>query len=212
MSKEKDLMEIRFIYFDLGRVLLDFTHEQGFQQIATVTGLTPDVVNKALVGEGLSDRYETGELSTAEFHSKFCELTKSTPTVEELTQAWADIFSIIPASVGVASSLKAAGYRVGILSNTCEAHWEFARKKFRVLDQLFEPVITSYEVRSMKPDAGIYQAAAKAANCEPSELFFIDDREENVEGARSQGWNAELFTSPLKLANDLERLGLEFNR
>lgn len=203
---------VQFIYFDLGRVLLDFTHEQGFEQIATVSDLTPEQVRKTLFDSGLSDRYDTGELSTAEFHKEFCELTTSEPTVEELTHAWSDIFTIIPGTVGVAANLKSAGYRIGILSNTCAAHWEFAAQKFRVLGELFDPVITSYDVRSMKPDAGIYQAAAKAANCAASDLFFVDDREENVEGARSQGWHAELFTSPLKLANDLERLGLEFNR
>lgn len=205
-------MPIQFIYFDLGRVLLDFTHEQGFQQIAAVSGITPELVQKTLVEEGLSDRYEMGELSTAEFHALFCESTNANPTLEQLTAAWADIFTIIPGSIALASGLKSAGYRIGILSNTCEAHWEFAAKKFRVLDQLFSPVITSYEVQSMKPDGAIYESAAKAAGCSPTELFFVDDRHENVEGARAQGWQAELFTSPVQLGNDLERLGLEFNR
>lgn len=205
-------MSVQFIYFDLGRVLLDFTHEQGFEQIATVSGVSSELVRQTLMDSGLSDRYDTGELSTAEFHEAFCDATNSTPSIEELSHAWSDIFTIIPSSVGLAASLKSAGYRIGILSNTCEAHWEFAAKKFRVLGQLFDPVITSYDVHAMKPVAAIYEAAAKAANHDPSELFFVDDRAENVEGARSQGWHAELFTSTLQLANDLERLGVDFNR
>lgn len=205
-------MPIKFIYFDLGRVLLDFTHERGFEQIATVAELTPDQVRVALFDSGLSDRYETGEISTAQFHEEFCSSAGTSIAVEKLTTAWSDIFDLKPETVAIAANLKSAGTRIGILSNTCEAHWLFAAKKFRVLSQLFDPVITSYDAKSMKPDSNIYKSAAKAAHCAPSELFFVDDREENVEGARKVGWHAELFESALKLASDLERLGVEFNR
>ena len=205
-------MTIKFIYFDLGRVLLDFTHERGFEQIAESAELTPDAVRAALFDTGISDRYETGELSTGEFHQEFCAASGSNLSVESLTTAWSDIFDLKPETVALAANLKSAGNRIGILSNTCEAHWEFAAKKFRVLGQLFDPVITSYDVKSMKPDSKIYESAAEAANCEPSELFFVDDRDENVEGARKLGWNAELFQSALQLASDLEGLGVEFNR
>ena len=205
-------MAIKFIYFDLGRVLLDFTHERGFSQIGEVTGVSEEVVRQSLMKDGLSDRYETGELTTAEFHQEFCAATNADVSIDALTNAWADIFEIMPHTVNLAANLRSAGNRIGILSNTCAAHWEFAVERFRVLGQIFEPVITSYEVKSMKPDAGIYEAAAKAANCEPAELFFVDDREENVEGARKLGWNARLFVSALQLANDLDELGVEFNR
>ena len=205
-------MAIEFIYFDLGRVLLDFTHERGFEQIAAATGISADQVRAVLFNNGLSDRYETGEMSTAEFHQEFCDTSKTSPTLNELTNAWADIFEIKPDTVALAARLKSGGNRIGILSNTCAAHWEFAAKKFRVLSQIFEPVITSYDAKSMKPDAVIYETAAKKAGCIPEQLFFVDDREENVEGARRMGWHAELFTSSLQLANDLQQLGIGFNR
>lgn len=205
-------MAIKFIYFDLGRVLLDFTHERGFEQIATASGLSVDEVNNALMKSGLSDRYETGELSSQEFHTSFCEATGASISMNDLMTAWGDIFELMPATVALASNLRSAGNRIGILSNTCAAHWEFAARNFRVLDQIFTPVITSYEAKSMKPDSGIYQEAAKAAGCEPSELFFVDDREENVEGAKKLGWHAVLFQSARQLSNDLESLGVQFNR
>lgn len=206
-------MKIRFIYFDLGRVLLDFTHERGFAQIASLTGVSDEEVRRALFDTGLSDRYDTGEVSTAEFHREFCELTKTSPTVEELAIAWSDIFELIPATITLATSLKSAGHRIGILSNTCEAHWEFAANRFRILGQIFDPVITSYEVGSMKPSRAIYDAATVAVgNAKPDEIFFVDDRAENVEGAKQAGWQASLFQGALPLAAELERLGVDFNR
>lgn len=205
-------MAIEFIYFDLGRVLLDFTHERGFDQIAEVCELSSEQVRGVLFDNGLSDRYETGELTTVEFHQEFCSSSKTSPTLEELTTAWADIFEIKTDTMAIAANLRSGGNRIGILSNTCAAHWEFAATRFRVLSQIFDPVITSYDVKSMKPDSLIYEIAAKRAGAAPEQLFFIDDREENVEGARKLGWNAELFTSAQQFANDLQKLGVEFNR
>lgn len=205
-------MAIRFIYFDLGKVLLDFTHERGFQQIAAIAEVSADKVREAMVGSGLSDRYETGELTTAEFHAEFCRATGTSPSIEALTTAWGDIFELIPQTVTLATNLKSAGYRIGILSNTCEAHWECASQRFRILTQIFDPVITSYDAKSMKPDSVIYQTAMAQAGCTPDELFFVDDRDENVAGATKLGWNGRLFTDALQLATDLEALGVTFNR
>lgn len=205
-------MAIQFFYFDLGKVLLEFTHERGFEQISTVAGIPVAQVRAALFDSGLSDRYETGEITTAEFHAEFCQTAKTDVKLDELTTAWSDIFELNTRTMTIAASLRATGHRLGILSNTCEAHWEFAANKFVALNAYFDPVITSYDARSMKPDAGIYNAAAERVGHVPSELFFVDDREENVEGANKLGWNARLYTTALQLSNDLEELGVAFNR
>ena len=205
-------MAIQFFYFDLGKVLLEFTHERGFEQISVIAGIPVTQVRAALFDSGLSDRYETGEISTVEFHAEFCETAKVDVTLADLTLAWSDIFELNTRTMTVAASLRAAGHRLGILSNTCEAHWEFAAQKFVALNTYFGPVITSYDAKSMKPDAGIYEVAADRVGHSPNELFFVDDREENVEGANELGWNARLYTTALQLSNDLEDLGVEFNR
>ena len=205
-------MTVRFIYFDLGRVLLDFTHERGFRQIAYACNGTEEQVRSALMDSGLSDRYETGDVSTSEFHQRFCETSGLTISESQLAHAWGDIFEIKAGTVALAAALRSANIPIGILSNTCEAHWDLASSKFPVLTQLFDPVVTSYEVRSMKPAVAICESAAARVNLEPAELFFVDDRDENVAAARALGWHARLFRSARELANDLESLGLRFAR
>ena len=205
-------MAIKFIYFDLGNVLLDFTHQRGFAQIAAVSGLSTAQVRTALVDSGLCDQYETGQLSTDEFHARFCEASGATATVAELARAWGDIFEIKPQTVALVANLLSTGHRIGILSNTCAAHWEYAVGRFRSLSLFFDPVIASYQAKVMKPDAGIYQIAAKAVGLAPEEIFFADDRDDNVEGARKLGWQAVRFSSALQLANELESRGVSFNR
>ena len=77
--------------------------------------------------------------------------------------------------------------------------------------ELFEVAALSYKIKSMKPDAKIYEAAAELAKVKPSELFFTDDLLENVEAAREAGWQAVQFTSVSQLASDLREMGLAFN-
>ena len=61
----------------------------------------------------------------------------------------------------------------------------------------------SYEVRAMKPERAIYEAAVAKAGCAASEVFFTDDKAENVEGASTAGLDAVVFTSPEQLQRDL---------
>ena len=47
----------------------------------------------------------------------------------------------------------------------------------------------------IKPEREIYEHALRGLDVAPSEALFIDDREENIAGARSIGLHAELFTT-----------------
>lgn len=205
-------MTIRLVYFDLGNVLLAFTHQQGYDQIATAAGLSSEAVKAALTDSGLNDRYERGALTTSEFHQAFREATGARITEQQLSLAWSAIFTLKSRTIGLAAALAAAGHRIGILSNTSEAHWSYARRQYRVLDQLFRPTVTSFGVRAMKPESAIYQAAEDMARLRPDELLFVDDRPENIAGARARGWHAELYQNAHQLTKVLDQHGLSFNR
>jgi HAD superfamily hydrolase (TIGR01509 family) len=60
----------------------------------------------------------------------------------------------------------------------------------------------------MKPDRAIYDEAIRRAGAPAHEIFFTDDRRENVDGARAAGLDAVLFTSPAQLERDLAERGL----
>jgi HAD superfamily hydrolase (TIGR01549 family) len=109
------------------------------------------------------------------------------------------------------AQLRSAGYRLGILSNTCPAHWEFVAGRYELLRAYFEPCVLSYEVGVMKPDPAIYQAAAGRAGVPGERIFYCDDHLENVEGARRCGWDAEPFTGHVRLADQLRQRGVAFN-
>ena len=199
------------IYFDLGNVLLTFDHLRACSQIAVTCGLTTDRVRACLFeGDGLQLAYERGEVTSKEFCDRFRSHVDAIVADEELLLAGSDMFAQNTAILPIAAHLNSSGYDLGILSNTCEAHWQFVTDgKYDVLELFRGPVVLSYEVRSMKPDPAIYRAAIDAVDCEPAEIFFTDDRPENVEAAREAGMDAVIFSSVEQLASEFSRRGIE---
>ena len=201
--------EIKFIFFDMGNVLLKFDHRRLTQQVAVLTGKSEAEIDQLLfhAPHDLENRYEQGEFNSKEFHRRFVELAKVDVQQDELMVAVADIFWLNAPIIPILSQLQSCNFPMGVLSNTCAAHWEWAQQKFKIMRDFFPQRILSYEEKSMKPDAKIYEAAIKLAkqqvNCETDQIFFVDDKPENVEAARALGMQAELFVSAGDLAGQL---------
>jgi len=205
-------MRPRFVYFDLGNVLLRFSRPRQFQQMADVAGIDADQVRLAVMEGGLHDLYETGSITSAEFFERFCEATGARCDFHQLLRAGSDIFWPNYSMIPLVAALWSAGYRLGILSNTCAAHWEWiADRRFAMLPGYFEQIVLSYELGVMKPSGEIYAAAAERAGVPPAEIFYIDDLEENVNGARQFGFDAVLYTTTDALVGELRQRGLRFN-
>jgi HAD superfamily hydrolase (TIGR01509 family) len=95
------------------------------------------------------------------------------------------------------------------MSNTNPIDWTFvASGRFPFLNRFFEQTVLSFEVGAMKPEQAIYDAAVSRAGLPAKEVFFTDDRQENVEGARAAGLDAVLFTSAEELQQELSTRGL----
>jgi glucose-1-phosphatase len=211
MQSPELLRKPRFIYFDLGMVLLTFTLERMCRQIAAVSRLDPEQVRKVIVESGLQARYELGELTTAECHAEFCRLTACQADCAAWTLAGSDIFELNHSMVPVVAQLRASGQRLGILSNTCAAHWEFLHARYRLLREIFDTYALSYELNVAKPDRRIFLEAARLAGVEPCEIFFTDDMPGHVAGARAAGFDAVPFTSAAELVAQIRRRGVSFN-
>src|SRR3954447_18636292 len=118
-------MPIQFLYFDLGNVLLLFDHEIACRQSAELTGLTPRQTRQIIFTNDLEERYERGDITSREFCEIFCAESGTRPDYNALMLACSDIFQLNTPIVPLVTQLRAAGHRLGILSNTCEAHWQF---------------------------------------------------------------------------------------
>jgi putative hydrolase of the HAD superfamily len=203
-------MPIHFLYFDLGNVLLHFCHDRMCRQMADAAGIEVERVREIVLSDTALREQETGSLNPVTFHDYFCRETGSDVTADALHAAAADIFTLNEPIVPLVDRLANSGHRLGILSNTNEAHWRFVTDgRFApLLPGPFEQAVLSFQEGAMKPDPTIYAAAARRAGVALDEIFFTDDREENVAAARASGFDAVTFTGPKKLLQELVNRGV----
>jgi FMN phosphatase YigB (HAD superfamily) len=205
------MSSLQFFYFDLGMVLLRFDIEVMCRRMAEVAGLDAPQVRRALFEHPLQKDYERGRCSTREFYETFCDSTGTRPDFDALLYAASDIFEADAAMIPVVAQLYQAGHRLGVLSNTCDCHWEHCLRRFPLLRELFEVHALSYRIGAAKPEAAIFSAAAELAGVAPAEIFFTDDIAGHVAGARAAGFDAVQFTSPSQLVAELRARGVRWN-
>jgi FMN phosphatase YigB (HAD superfamily) len=206
------MQQPRFIYFDLGNVLLYFDHHLAARQMGEVAGVPEQAVWDLVFATDLELRYEAGEVDDRGFYEIFCRRTDTRPDYDAFLLAGSAIFRPNVSIYPVLNGLLTAGHRLGVLSNTCPAHWAYCYPRgYDILSRGFEKYALSYELRSCKPSPEIFAGAARLAGVAPSEIFFIDDMAQNVAGARASGFDAVQYTTTPQLVADLRSRGIELN-
>lgn len=205
-----------FIYFDMGNVLLNFSHELAAKQTAELCGIPEKLAWQILFEEGLHWEYERGELAEEEFLARFCQRARAesgfaAPNPQRFDYAASAIFELNTRILPIVYALRGAGYPLGVLSNTSSAHWRYCSARYPFLVNIFGRHALSYRIGAMKPSPAIYKEAARIAGAPPQEVLFFDDRLDNVRAATSAGWQAVLFTTPDALAAELSARGIAMN-
>jgi putative hydrolase of the HAD superfamily len=209
MSRSPELASsIKFVYFDLGNVLLNFSHQQACVQIAQITDLPVEDVWRTIFETPMVVQYELGQVTDDQFHQAFCAATGTAVKLQPFLRAFSDIFCLNQPVMEIAVELSRRNFPIGILSNTCTAHWNFSRERFPELSDCFATNVLSFEEACAKPDGSIYEAAIKRAKAKPENIFFVDDRADNVAGACAAGLDAVIFESALRLRQALHQRGL----
>ena len=197
-----------FVYFDLGNVIANFDRERAFRGMAELCGADVSRV-RAAVMVGLQADLERGTIDWPAFHGEFSRRTGTRSDPAALAAAAAEMFELNVGILPVVAALQRRRIPIGILSNTCDLHWRhLLGRGWGILPGGFRPVILSYEIGVSKPEPAIFEWAAERAGTPPERIFFCDDLPEHVAAARAAGWDAELFTSAPRLADQLARRGM----
>ena len=198
-----------FIYLDLGRVVVDFDHALAWQKVAAITGLAEADVEQFFTADDRPRRIETGLLAWDTLHAEFVRAMAVEVDVDTLARAAGDIFTLRAEMLPVIAAIERAGVPLGILSNTCDIHWQhLLRCRYGILPGGIGPLVLSYEVGAMKPHPSIYEAAVVKAGVPADRIFFCDDIPAHVEAARAAGWDAEVFTGARQLVEQLASRGV----
>ncbi len=206
--------KIRFIYFDLGNVLLKFSVRRLLHQVAELAEVSEVEARAVLFDDRKYLAFEKGEIDGKEYFAHICHgFNKSLPSADLLT-ATNNIFWVNESILPLIRHLSKAFFPRGILSNIGPYHWQYLQDAFPRIWRLFpNHRIASYAVKAMKPYPEIYQIALEDARQEipdlkPEEVFFIDDLEENVRSGAEFGFTSFYYTETDVLLETMKSLGL----
>lgn len=208
MTNEGNRGEFEGVILDYGAVLCHPPLPHEIERMSRALGMTREKF-PTLYGHA-RDAYDRGDLTTREYWESVARKTGielAPAAIEALAQLDKDMWSRANTEMtDWVASLRAAGYKTALLSNMQTDMIAHVRAKFSWLNDFDEQIFSS-EVRLIKPDPALYRRALERLGTHPRETIFIDDREENVEGARAVGMTALRFRSTAELRRELESAG-----
>lgn len=204
--------QIEFVYFDLGNLLVSFDPNIACDNLVERFGVQKQQAWEAIYDSGVQDRFEHGHVSGEEFAEQIREFfggdEKCMPTAG-LLDAVSDMFTPIDVMAEVLNRVRENGFGVGLLSNTCHAHWDWIRRQSYLMNQFrFDATVLSFEEGAMKPDSVIYEVAEERAGVPAKSLLFLDDKPENISAALSRDWQANCCLGGQEAVQALQDFGV----
>ncbi len=192
---------LKNIIFDLGDVIIPIDLTAPIRNFAMLANLPEDEVRDLWMQHDIVGQYETGLIDDEGFRSHVRQLLKTRNDVpdswadEVIDTAWNTILLDLPVERLERVKELTTKYRVFLLSNTSPIHIRQVNKVLTqmnepTLEEIFERVFYSYEVRMMKPSPEIYQHVLAEVGLVAEETAFFDDNAANIKAAAGLGIQA----------------------
>ena len=190
--------QIDTVIFDLGGVLAATGRHSDFAR--RFPGEDPQVITRIIVGDYGEDgdhpwhRLERGEITMAEnrrLNRAAFEAAGITLPTPPAGGAPAIEWALNDPVVQLAYDLKAAGLRLGVLTNNV-LEFKDSWRPMLPFDELFDDIVDSHEVGMRKPNPAIYQLALARLGAEAGRTAFLDDVQSNVDAADRVGMRGVL--------------------
>ncbi|RMF40955.1 MAG: HAD family phosphatase [Alphaproteobacteria bacterium] len=197
----------RAVVFDIGNVLINWDPDLLYAR------LIPDAEDRAAFFRATRIEEMNAEVDRgADFHDHIYAHAAEYPEHAELIRAWHDRWAemlrpAIDGSIALLRLLRRRGVPVHALSNFGAGSFDLACTIYPVLSEFDVPVISGREGH-VKPEPEIYEILERRTGLSGADLFFTDDRPENIGAARRRGWQGHVFRNPAALALELVELGL----
>ncbi|MEK7596060.1 MAG: HAD-IA family hydrolase [Patescibacteria group bacterium] len=185
---------IKNIISDLGGCLFFCDFKSATEKLAEYSSLSGKMIFEKI--DSKNEDYKNfikGLISPEIFYKKIKEKINFNNSFETFKKIWMEqLFSVNKEYAKLCIVLLKSGYKIYCLSNIDEMHWKKITGDFYEMD-FFHGCFVSYQMKKIKPATEIYEEVITKIKGQPDEFLFIDDRKENVEGARKTGMYALLY-------------------
>ena len=196
---------IKNIILDVGKVLVEWDPKGAFEKIG-LDEQTAKAVADATINTSIWLESDRGVWSDGQILSALCE--NAPEYKEEVKKFWDHIDLAIeqfPYTKEWISGMKKEGLHVYILSNYGKKTFELTKDTALDFLPLTDGAVFSYTVKQIKPDLEIYETLLNQYQLKPEECVFIDDRMENIEGAKRAGIHGICFETIEQVKEDLKK-------
>ena len=197
-------MTIKGIIFDIGGVLIDYHNSWYIRYISKKLGKKPDAVENAMYTPWVA--FESGKITKADFEARMAKALGAEPKDIRWFEFFKEMANTNEDAVGLVKDLHGRGYVTAVLSNIDKARWSYVARMHWIA--LMDYRFASCYIGLRKPQKAAYLYAARKMDIAVDEILFIDDKPENVAGARESGMHGILFRSVRKLEAELPKFGI----
>ncbi|TYC67684.1 HAD family phosphatase [Stappia sp. BW2] len=193
--------EIKFVIFDMDLVLYDYDHQIRLKLLEELTGRPAAEIDQSVWGGPHENAAEAGEPATAEAYLEQFSRLLGFPIDFE---TWADVrcqmMRARPDVLSLVSRLKTTADIALLTNNGMLLKDALPVCAPETIEIFGEKAHVSAEFGARKPDPLVYERICSRYGYHPEVSAFVDDREENVEGAQSAGLTGHHY----KTADGLE--------
>lgn len=183
---------LKNIIFDLGGVLIDYNPEATVRKYFDEE--TAAFLIKELFRAPLWREVDRGTLTADELCRKTVFGRVSHEVYEKarsIVSNWGDYMPPFEDMPGVVEKIKHSGLNVYLLSNVPGYFYDI-KDRIPALSY-FDGFVISSDLKLLKPEPAIFEAALKKFGLKAEECLLVDDMPENVQGAKNCGLDGFVF-------------------
>ena len=190
---------IKNLLFDLGGVIMDIRRLNCVASFERLGMKDADSFLGEYSQKGPFLQLEEGAIREEQFRDAVRQFIDGEVSDEEIDSAFCDFLVGIPVHRLKQLRQLKQQYKIYMLSNTNSIMWrsriaEDFRQEGLEREDYFDGIVTSFEAKSIKPDAKIFHTVVEKLGINPEETLFLDDSQKNLDAAAELGFKTLLVT------------------
>lgn len=199
---------IKAICFDLDGVYFLNGKENFIRNLERLGVSEAEARRVFLKSDEMNHQYKEGKMSDKKFWTWAAHEWKLPPNWEQLVTLLIEGYMVNEDAAAYVKEIRKKGYKTLICSNNFPARINGLQKQFGFLDD-FDVKVFSYEVGVSKPDKKIFEELIKKSKVSADEIFYADDDETKLHGAKELGINTFVYSDWDGFVQHLEKLGVK---
>jgi epoxide hydrolase-like predicted phosphatase len=197
-------MTIKAVFFDFGGVIQRTEYQSPRQKLAEKFRMEYEDIDKLVFNSPTAKQATVGEIKESEHWKALAKRVKL--SADEIKNFESEFFGGDVIDYELVTFIRALRpkYKTGLISNAWSDMREYLVKK--KLDDAFDTLTISAEVKMAKPDEKIYHLALEQIGVKADEALFVDDVPVNIEACQKVGMKGVLFRDVDVAVMELKRI------